>query len=171
MFRRVILGFVICSPLAALCQRQDPRDAVLQSLRSLGVSAEIQREQVSLSSDQAEGVPSIEHARYDMTLHSWLIELRCAQPRHCIPTLAMLNIAAPQLFEGTSVRRQLPILVRAGEHRSLLSDFGTLRFTEPVICLQSGHAGQVIRVRITGTRKLKLAVITESGELRVKDSQ
>ena len=168
MLRRALFSLMILSPLAGVAQGHDPRDAVLESLRSIGISAEIDREQVLLSSDRGAGVPSIEHPRYDGTLHGWLIELRCPPPRHCVPTLAVLKIADPRLFENAPVHQQRPVLVRAGEHRSLLSDFGSLRLREPVVCLESGRAGRVIRVRVTESRRVKLAEITESGELRLR---
>lgn len=171
MLRRAILVLTILSPLAGVAQAHDPRDAVLESLRSVGISAEIDREQVVLSSDRIAGVPSIEHSRYDGTLHAWLIELRCPPPSHCVPTLAVLNVADPQLFERAAAHQRRPILVRAGEHQSLLSDFGTLRLREPVVCLQSGRAGQVVRVWVTETRKVKVAEVTESGELRLRLSR
>ena len=168
MLRTAIFSLMILSSLSGIAQRRDPRDAVLESLRSVGISADIDREQVLLSSDRGAGVPSIEHPRYDGTLHGWLIELRCPPPRHCVPTLAVLNIADPRLFENAPVHQQRPVLVRAGEHRSLLSDFGSLRLREPVVCLESGRAGQVVRVRVAETRRVKLAEITESGELRLR---
>ena len=168
MLRTAIFSLMILSSLSGIAQRRDPRDAVLESLRSVGISADIDREQVLLSSDRGAGVPSIEHSRYDGTLHGWLIELRCPPPRHCVPTLAVLNIADPRLLENAPVRQQRPVLVRAGGHRSLLSDFGSLRLREPVVCLESGRAGQVVRVRVAETRRVKLAEITESGELRLR---
>ena len=171
MLRRALFSLMILSPLAGVAQGHDPRDAVLESLRSIGISAEIDREQVLLNSPQVSGVPSIEHSRYDGTLHAWLIELRCPPPRHCVPTLAVLNIADPRLLENAPVRQQRPVLVRAGGHRSLLSDFGSLRLREPVVCLESGRAGQVVRVRVRETRTVKLAEITESGELRLRISR
>ena len=171
MLRRALFSLMILSPLAGVAQGHDPRDAVLEALRSSGISADITREQVQLNSPQVAVVPSIEHSRYDGTLHAWLIELRCPPPSHCVPTLAVLNIADPRLLENAPVRQQRPVLVRTGEHRSLLSDFGSLRLREPVVCLESGRVGQVVRVRVTESRKLKLAEITESGELRLRVSR
>ena len=172
MLRLAFLSLVFVLPFPGTAQqRQDPRDTVIESLRDLGISALPNREQVTLVSDAAQGVPDLEHSRYDVTLRAWLIELRCNPPRHCVPTVAMLNIADPQLLARALVKRRGPVLVRAGEHRSLLSDFGTLRLTEPVVCLQSGRAGQTIRVRVTETKTLKLASITDSGELRLRVSR
>jgi flagella basal body P-ring formation protein FlgA len=40
-----------------------------------------------------------------------------------------------------------------------------------VVCLESGRAGQVVRVRVAESRRVKLAEITESGELRLRISR
>lgn len=169
MLRLAFLSFVLFLPFSSTAQPQDPRDRVLESLRALGVPSLPSREQVTVGSDEAQGVPDLEHSRYDVTLHAWLVELRCNPPSHCLPALAILNIAEPQLLVRASVKQ--PLLVRAGEHRYLVSDFGAVRLTEVVTCLQSGRAQQTIRVRVRGTGTLKLASITESGELRLRVSR
>jgi len=107
------------------------------------------------------------------------VELRCHDPRVCLPfyvlveggTAAMSAAVSAQVAGGP--RRNLfriprkQILMRNGDHATLMFEDRTVRITMPVICLQNGDRGQTIRVTSTDRKQFFKAEIVGSGLLKV----
>jgi hypothetical protein len=171
MLRRLTSGFVIFVATVIHAAAQDPRDAVINSLQLLGMTQSVQRDQISLAPHHFESSPLIRGAHYDSTLRAWLVELRCAPPRRCVPSLATVHIDNPRLIStAPALGNPSTALIRSGDRRLLISIFGKIRMTEQVVCLQSGRAGQTIRVRAIATRVVKQALVLDSGQLRLVPS-
>jgi hypothetical protein len=90
------------------------------------------------------------------------LSLRC--PAHALPQLVLLNfpadVAASHAFNlSTGASRNVPPLVRTGAALSADWRTDTLHAQLPVVALDSGAAGDEIRVRITQTNRIMRARI------------
>jgi len=113
--------------------------------------------------------------------NQWKVELRCQDHRACLPFYvlvqpessaasdAMLALARRgTVLKGNVSRQAAPqILMRNGDHATLLFEKPTVRITLPVICLQNGNLGQTIRVESTDHKQFFKAEIVKSGLLKV----
>lgn len=170
--RRVILsvlllcGFAVCSRGSELDLRAAARDAMQAS----GFRAPIALEEITFLSQpqsfQAGDALAVQNARFDFTLRAWRFELRDKSWKTSPSFVAIVAIDDPNLAPRMlSSRVKTPPTVHAGDKRVLIAQLGTVRIQQPVVCLQSGRAGDTIRVRIAGTQFLRKANISESGEL------
>jgi len=109
------------------------------------------------------------------------VELRCHDRGVCLPFYvfvqggtAALPDAASVLLGGSALPRRdifrIPrkqILMRNGDHATLMFEDRTVRITMPVICLENGDRGQTIRVTSTDRKQFFKAEIVGSGLLKV----
>jgi hypothetical protein len=107
------------------------------------------------------------------------VELRCHDPRVCLPFYVLVQGGTAAMSEAMSVpvtggpRRDLfrisrkQILVRNGDHATLMFEDHTVRITMPVICLQNGDRDETIRVASTDRKQFFKARIVRSGLLKV----
>jgi hypothetical protein len=106
-------------------------------------------------------------------------ELRCHDPRACLPFYVVVNQAGTadkpgQTPVGTVADGKPPILemtaeqplLRSGDPATLLFADKGLSITMPVICLQSGHRGQSIRVASSDHKRFYKAEIVGPGLLK-----
>jgi hypothetical protein len=101
-------------------------------------------------------------------------KLRCRNRHVCLPFYVVVEgmkdthsdgaeVAETQLTLDTVVR---PPLMRQGDTAKLMFADKALRITIPVICLQSGHRGQTIRVTSSDRRRFYKGEIIGPGLLR-----
>jgi hypothetical protein len=165
--RRLLVILALLAPIPFPAVAQDGRDAIIRSLQSLGISQPLRREQITLAFDTGGSQPLLVHGfHFDQGLRAWLVELRCMPPERCVPSLATVHVDDAHLISPKPQSLRSARRIRAGERLSLVTQLGPIRITEPVVCIQSGLAGQRIRVRVTATKIVKRALVTESGELR-----
>jgi Chaperone for flagella basal body P-ring formation len=107
------------------------------------------------------------------------VELRCHDPRVCLPFYVLVEGGTAAISEAVSAqvagspRRDLfrvsrkQILMRNGDHATLMFEDRTVRITMAVICLQNGDRGETIRVASTDRKQFFKAEIVGSGLLKV----
>lgn len=106
---------------------------------------------------------------FDPGLGLWEVRLQCVPRTACLPALAIVESPDKNLFRTGTASPTSPVLqVRAGQRKQLLADVGTIRIREAVVCLQSGHAGEQIRVRELNGRKVLHATILPDGSLSIR---
>ena len=156
----LILSLLLATNIAG--RSQTPREAVAAALHT-----SIPPERVSLPIEPMSWTNQTEWAvhsvRFDPTLRSWLMELRCKKPVRCVPVLATVNINDQTLLPAPSTRPK--IVVRAGESKQLVANSGSIRISQAVTCLRSGQAGDRVPVRSRVNRQLQLAVVGADGTL------
>jgi len=106
---------------------------------------------------------------FDPTLGIWQLRLECVPTGACVPAFALLRSSDRQLFPKPSARTQ-SILVRAGEKKWMSARFGALTIRSNVTCLQSGGAGDEIRVRERDGRRVSVATVDNTGGLTFRRS-
>ena len=113
---------------------------------------------------------------YDRTLHSWEFLVRCASVGDCVPFLVrwpqpagaergeQQGMAAAQASASrTNVPETHPVLLRPGQTVTLVWDQDGIRVVLPVVCLEGGNLGDLIRVRIkSGSRILRAEIMSAS---------
>jgi len=154
--------------VSVIARAQDERDAMIAALRRWGSMGQIEARQVELavvpSCEGANENWRVEGARFDATLRAWVVQTSCAGS--AVPFLAIVHVDDPNwLGAESAVRRKIPILVRAGERRQLAVEFAGGRITESVVCLRSGRARDVIRVRSLNRKVTHRVLVSEAGEL------
>jgi hypothetical protein len=160
--------------VSVIARAQDERDAVIAALRNWGSVGQVEARQVEFAvTPSCEGGKEswrVKGARFDATLRAWVVETSCAGSG--VPFLAIVHVNDPDwLRVENAVRRKIPILVRAGERRQLVVEFAGGRIVEPVVCLRSGRAGDVIRVRSLDRKAMHRVLVSETGELVLVDRQ
>lgn len=112
---------------------------------------------------------------------TWKVELRCSDPRVCLPFYVLVQAGRSGAFDGISALRSGPlarrnvshslrkqILMRNGDPATLVFENPSVRITMPVICLQSGNRGQTIRVVSTDHKRFFKAEIVNPGLVKVE---
>ncbi|MFZ0284123.1 MAG: flagella basal body P-ring formation protein FlgA [Terriglobales bacterium] len=105
-------------------------------------------------------------------------ELRCHDPRACLPFYILVNeagtadksgqtlpLATAQKHPEDEITPEQPLL-RSGDPATMMFSDPGISITMPVICLQSGHRGQMIRVASTDHKRFYKAQIVGPGLLR-----
>lgn len=105
---------------------------------------------------------------FDPALKQWQVQLQCIPRTACLPALAIVDSPDKNLFRtGTTSSKTMP-QIRSGQQKQLSSDIGTIRMRQTVVCLQSGHTGDQIRVRELNGRKVLIATIQPDGSLSIR---
>lgn len=103
-------------------------------------------------------------ARYDSGLERWQLQLQCVPRQACLPTVAFVRLADANLFRP-SVRANSPTIIHAGDRKELVSFVGPIRLLQSVTCLQSARAGETVRVRERGGKRIWIATANSDGSL------
>lgn len=150
------------------------RTAALAAIRSVAPSVAAKNVRLLATPDLLTplSVVKVLRSTFDPTLERWQLQLQCVPRTACLPTLAIVESPDQNLFHpDTSSTSDLVPKVRAGERKQLSVDIGTIRMRRAVVCLQSGHAGDQIRVRELNGRKVLLAIILPDGTLSIWRTQ
>jgi len=112
---------------------------------------------------------------------TWKVELRCSDPRVCLPFYVLVQAGAAGAFDGISTQRGGPparrnaslfrrkqMLMRNGDRATLVFENPSVRISMPVICLENGNRGQRIRVVSTDHKRFFKAEIVNSELLKVE---
>jgi len=107
------------------------------------------------------------------------VALRCQNHRECLPFYVLLHGLKPIHAGGSHAPIQLASLkdqaegsllpaqlVRGGDHATLILETADSRVSMPVICLQSGFRGQIIRVRSNDGKRLYRAEVVTGNLLK-----
>jgi hypothetical protein len=149
-------------------EAQDAREAVAKAIHSWSAVGTITRDQIELpvvpKCDASISDWKIQRARFDPTLRSWVVEMNCAASK--VPFVAVVHVGDPK-WSGKRPEHMhsAPVMVRAGEVRSITLQVSGIRITEQVVCLRSARIGEVIRVRSLDRKVMRRAVVSDSGKL------
>lgn len=94
------------------------------------------------------------------------VRLQCEQPNTCLPFFVLLHWGQPGRQSGRTTQPTLQpenILVRSGKAIILVIEGDFLRMTLPVMCLQNGGLGQLVRVLNKETKRTYMAKVTGLG--------
>jgi hypothetical protein len=184
---RLLAILLMSSALLAQAVKTAPRpaDHAGKSWRSLDRSALRQKiieallnfnpelaENLIAAEAEAAGAPSAALTR-DLVVEGWRWEpvqgrmelrMRCRVRRECLPFLAYVSVRDPQQlrsggFTAHDGNRPGSVVVKAGEHVLFTVQHDGFRLSMPVLCLNSGRAGEVIRVRNAENRILRAVVV------------
>jgi len=106
---------------------------------------------------------------------SLLVRLECQNLGECLPFFVNVRVRpgnAVQLLEASSNAaqaappRSTSALVRTGMPATLELDGGRVHIHIPVVCLENGRKGQIVRARDKESRQVYAAEVVESGLLR-----
>lgn len=163
--RIFILALMFASGVPACAQQADTRAEILRALADRS-RVRLAPEQVSFSVVPPRNVTfKVGTIRFDPMLHAWAAEFHCVPGPKCLPFLVTVSTNDPDAFRiPVSTSRHLP-LVHPGERKLMISGTGSVRVSEPVICLQNGRANQVIRVRTIMTRQIRRALVSQEGQI------
>ena len=101
------------------------------------------------------------------------VKLRCSPRKNCLPFYVLVRGATPPPLQPApkDVVVPIPMLVRTGNRGWLQwMSTGNLKITVPVVALQPGRAGDVIRVRM-GRRQIWQARIVSPGVFQAVGDQ
>src|SRR5579863_377421 len=112
--------------------------------------------------------------------HQLKVELRCHDPRACLPFYVLVNQGgtadkpgqispAAAVADETAPALEMTaekLLFRSGDPATLTFADKGLSITMPVVCLQSGHRGQKIRVSSTDHKRFYTGEIVGPGLLK-----
>lgn len=139
-----------------------------------GGGLQVSADEVSLLADVVATVPQpILKLKYvsPSADHQVLARLECADARQCLPFMVVLNVdrsALPSAVKSSDAqpsRPQAP-LVRAGSSAVLQLDGGHVHISIPVICLENGTLGEIIRAASPDRRQFYTAQVAQNGVLR-----
>jgi hypothetical protein len=113
-------------------------------------------------------------------LRRWEFALRCAQALDCVPfllwfrpgqtvsaRLADSSAGVPERsFLAAATARPSPPLIQRGQTAILTWDEAGIRVVAPVVCLDAGRFGDIVRIRFKDGQRILRAVVTGSGQLR-----
>jgi hypothetical protein len=119
---------------------------------------------------------------WDAALRRWEFSLRCAQPLDCVPFLLWVRPgqAASALSPGFSAPTlepspppapaqtlASPPLIQRGQTAILTWADAGIRIVAPVLCLDAGRLGDLVRVRFKDGQRILRAEVMGSGRVRV----
>jgi hypothetical protein len=110
------------------------------------------------------------------------LQMRCSDRKACGSFLVALKSTrpiwptwetiwrsnAPEPYQGTTQMRarREPALAQVGRQAKLILEAPAMQLSLPVICLESGRVGEVIRAREVGGTRIFRAVVESNGRLR-----
>jgi hypothetical protein len=175
MKRRIFIIVGLLGTVSLSVKASDEfRTAALAAIRSVAPEVAVENVRLLATPDLLTPLSRVKILRsaFDPTLARWQVQLQCVPRTACLPTLALVESPDQNLFRtGTTSTGDLVPKVRAGERKQLSADIGTIRMRRTVVSLQSGHAGDQIRVRELNGRKVLLAIILPDGTLSVWRTQ
>lgn len=110
--------------------------------------------------------------------HRAIARLQCADHSQCLPFVVAIQLsrqssAAPHAVPASVIsvsepvsRPSAAVSLRQGSSAVLLLESGPVHITLPVICLQSGSAGQTIRVTDRERRQIYMAQVVNENLLK-----
>ena len=164
----LLLGGLVASARAADNSRTAiSRERILNVLDSSGIHiTPDQMEQLS-SVTAAEPQPRLKVVSVDVLDGEFdKVRLRCEQASSCLPFFVLLHWGQPGRQNARTMQpasRPENMLVRSGKVAVLVIEGDFLRMTFPVMCLQNGSLGQLVRVLNKETKKTYLAHVTGLG--------
>ena len=168
IFIIVVLLRAISLPMQA---SEEFRSAALAAIRSL--APDVAAENILLLASPEPAAPlyavKILRSTFDPTLERWQVQLECVPKTACLPSLAIIASPDRTLFPaGRSSSADTILIVRAGQRQQLIAETGAIRMRQTVVCLQSGHTGEQVRVRELNGRKVFLATVQPDGTLSIR---
>lgn len=104
--------------------------------------------------------------------------LRCRRPKDCVPFLVwtsepltpakVLRTSPKSVGTAADVENSVMWVVRSGQTAILVWEQAGIRVTVPVVCLESGRAGQWVVVRFQNSSGQLRAEVVSAGRVRVR---
>ncbi len=180
---------LLLSAVSAYCQTNRlSREQIVAALKSSLPGTPFER--LQLAAEEVE-VPGEISVRGDVNLRLTQIEVEpnsqvlyarfTCEAARCMPFyITVRNVElpndlsrkpafwAPRLAPNVPVEPGSATVLRQGERALLSLEKQGLRISVPVVCLQAGTLGQVIRTRIIGTNRTTTAHVTGPGRLSTR---
>jgi len=180
----IILSAVTRPAFAAQARYSVGADQVTTAIDTLGVR--IVPDQVALLTDVASNIPSPRlgiRSVVQLDAGRFIFRLECEKEEDCLPFMASVQVdrdsavrmsalfarlsLLKESFAGAAVQpKKDPIVIQSGERAMLLLDSERVHIRIPVICLQSGSAGESIRVSTPDHRQNYMAQVVKDGVLQ-----
>ena len=142
-----------------------------------GAGMQITAEQVTLLADVGATEPSpvlVVEQMQPLSGQRLKVRLSCAETAECLPFFVLVRLgqqngAASAAVTTAAMRADADaksVVVRAGARATLLLDGAHIHIRIAVVCLESGAAGQTIRVASTDHRQTYMARVVDQAVLR-----
>ncbi len=106
--------------------------------------------------------------------HQLRVRCACLGPGECLPFFVSVSgqdpDSLPSLQENSAVAnpKQMPVAVRSGTSAVLLFDTDRTHISIPVVCLESGAVGSMVRVESKDHRRTFVAEVVSQAVLKGK---
>jgi flagellar basal body P-ring formation chaperone FlgA len=109
--------------------------------------------------------------RWDAIQNRVELRMRCRIQRQCLPFLAYVSVRNPgeiknKAFATHGTVPSDSIAVKPGDHALLMLQRNRFKISTPVICLNAGRPGQIIRVRNPENQTILRAVVIGRGRVQ-----
>jgi flagella basal body P-ring formation protein FlgA len=164
---------------AAMCQTDVARSVisarhVVDAMAAAGIAVNLnQIELLSGTSSTREDASLRVVSVTDQTEGAVKVKLRCQDNQECLPFYVLVhgidgvNVTRAIVSAAPVAKASVPQnVIRGGDHATLILESPDSRMRLPVICLQSGVRGQIIRVASPDHRQLFHAEIIAPGILK-----
>jgi hypothetical protein len=110
-----------------------------------------------------------------ITRDGYLATVRCATTTECLPFLVVFHCRRPAgdtVERPKASRSKRASIVHTGDRARLEMTITGANLSFPVICLEAGDIGEIIRTRAIATNRIFTAMVTGPGQLRgMEESQ
>jgi hypothetical protein len=166
----VLLALVILS-LIGWAQQAGTDERIAQLLdrethdfRLKGLSVDRQSIRILDSSQLSSGAASFHLAGLQRTTRDeYLATVRCSSSAECLPFLVAFRCSGPvgaSVHRPEVIRRAKPdAAVRRGDTARLEMTTTGAKLSFPVVCLEEGSVGEIIRARAIGNRRIFMAMV------------
>jgi len=175
-FIPVLALAAVLAPAAAQAQSRIPITAARIASAINGAGMQITADQVTLLADVAATAPSpvlLVESMQPLNGQRMKVRLSCADNAQCLPFLVLVRLGpsgAPSPTAAVAALRAeaypKSLVVRAGARATLLLDGAHVHIRIAVVCLESGAAGQTIRVASADHRQTYMARVVDQAVLK-----
>ncbi len=179
-----VFSAVTWPAVAAQARYSVGADQVATAIDTLGVR--IAPDQIAILTDVATNAPRPRlgiRSVVQLDAGRFIFRLECENEADCLPFMARVQVdpdsavrmsalfarlsLLKESFMGAAARpRKDPIVIQSGSRAMLLLDSERVHIRIPVICLQSGSAGETIRVSTPDHRQNYRAQVVKDGVLQ-----
>jgi flagellar basal body P-ring formation chaperone FlgA len=112
-----------------------------------------------------------ERWRWDAIQNRVELRMRCRIQHQCLPFLAYVSVRNPGEIRNQAAATHGSatsdgLAVKPGEHALLTLQLNRFKISTPVICLNAGRPGQIIRVRNPENQRILRAVVVGRGRVQ-----